>query len=143
MKEYYKDPEKTSEVLKDGWFYSGDLGYFDESGELMIVERKGEVISVGAEKVYPHEVEEILEQHPKVEHACLLGIPDETYGKIPRAVIQLKEGEKATEEEIIEWCRGEMAGFKRPRSVIFVRELPLNVVGKVLRREVERGYGGE
>ena len=109
----------------------------------MIVERKGEVISVGAEKVYPHEVEEILEQHPKVEHACLLGIPDETYGKIPRAVIQLKEGEKATEEEIIEWCRGEMAGFKRPRSVIFVRELPLNVVGKVLRREVERGYGGE
>lgn len=142
MKEYYKDMEKTSAVFKDGWFYSGDLGYFDESDELRVVDRKGEVISVGGEKIYPHEVEEILEQYPKVEHACLIGIPDETYGRIPRAVIQLREGVEATEEEIIEWCRDKMAGFKRPRSVIFARELPMSPVGKVIRREIERKYGG-
>jgi acyl-CoA synthetase (AMP-forming)/AMP-acid ligase II len=142
MKEYYRDEGKTSAVFREGWFYSGDLGYFDEAGELIVVERKGEVISVGAEKIYPHEIEKILEEHPKIEHACLIGVPDKTYGKIPRAVIQLKEGEKATEEEIIEWCKDKMAGFKRPRSIIFTRELPLSPVGKVLRREIEKKYGG-
>ena len=143
MKGYYGDINKTSEAIKDGWFYSGDLGYLDEDGEVHIVERKTETINVGGEKIYPHEVEEILGSNSKVEHACLIGILDETYGKIPRAVIQLKEGEEATEEEMIDFCRGKMAGFKRPKSVVFVEDIPLNPVGKALRREVEKKYGGK
>ncbi len=141
MKGYYKEENKTSEVIKDGWFYSGDLGYIDENGEVKVAERKKEVISTGGEKIFPLEVEEILEQHPAVEHACLIGIPDDLYGSIPRAVIQLKGGASATEEEIIEWCRGKMVGFKRPKSVIFAEELPLNPVGKVQRAAVKEDYG--
>lgn len=137
MKGYYKEPEKTGEVIRDGWFYSGDLGYVDENGEIKVVERKKEVISTGGEKIFPHEVEEILEDHPKVERACLVGMPDETYGQIPCAVIQLREGETASQEEIMEWCRGKMAGYKRPKVVIFMDRLPLNPVGKVLRAAVK------
>jgi acyl-CoA synthetase (AMP-forming)/AMP-acid ligase II len=144
MKEYYKDVEKTSEVFtKDGWFRSGDLGYLDEVGELKVVDRKSETINVGGEKVYPHEIEEILESNPKVLYACLLGVPDEAYGKIPIALIELREGEEATEEEIIDFCRDKMVGFKRPRYCVFVDEFPLNPVGKVLRREGEERYKGE
>jgi len=140
MKEYYKDKKKTSEVFtKDGWFYSGDLGYKDERGELHIVDRVKETINVGGEKVYPHEVEEILESNPKVEYAAVLGVKDETYGKIPMALIKLREGEKATEEEIIDFCKDKISGFKRPRFVVFVDEFPLNPVGKILRRNAEEG----
>ncbi len=141
MRGYYKEEEKTSEVLRDGWFYSGDLGFFDEAGEVRVAERKKEVISTGGEKIFPQEVEEILEEHPAVEHVCLIGVPDDTYGQVPRAVIQLKPGQKATQEEIVEWCRGKMVGFKRPKSVIFVEDLPLNPVGKVQRVLVKEDYG--
>lgn len=141
MRGYYKEEEKTAEVIRDGWFYSGDLGYFDETGEVKVVERKKEVISTGGEKIFPLEVEKILEHNPKVEHACLIGVPDKTYGQIPRAVIKLKEDQSATEEEIIEWCRGKMAGFKRPKSIIFVDDLPLNPVGKVKRVLVKEEFG--
>jgi acyl-CoA synthetase (AMP-forming)/AMP-acid ligase II len=142
MQGYYKEKERTSEVIRDGWFYSGDLGYFDEDGEVKVAERKKEVISTGGEKIFPVEVEEILERHHKVEHACLIGVPDDTYGHVPRAVIELKEGESATEEEIIEWCRGRMTGFKRPKSVLFTEDMPVNPVGKVLRGAVKQEYGG-
>ena len=141
MRGYYKEQEKTAEVIRDGWFYSGDLGYFDDAGEVKVVERKSEVIPTGGEKIFPLDVEKILEQHPKVEHACLIGVPDDTYGQVPRAVVKLKEDESATEEEIIEWCRGKMAGFRRPKSVIFVDDMPLNPVGKVKRAIVKQDFG--
>jgi len=144
MKEYYKDKKKTSEVFtKDGWFYSGDFGYKDERGELYVVDRVKETINVGGEKVYPHEVEEILESNPKVEYAAVLGVKDEIYGKIPMALIKLRKGEKATEEEIIDFCRDKMTGFKRPRFIVFVDEFPLNPVGKILRRIAEEEYKKE
>ena len=143
-KRYYKDEEKTSDAFtKDGWFHSGDLGYFDEAGELKIVDRKGELISVGEEKVYPHEIEEIMESHSKVEYAALLGALDDVYGKIPMGLIKLKEGEKATEDEIIDFCRDKMAGIKRPRFVVFVDEFPLNPVGKIMRRQAEEKFKRE
>ncbi len=137
MRGYYKDRERTDEVIRDGWFHSGDLGFFDASGDVKVVERKKEVISTGGEKIFPQEIEEIIEQNPKVEHACLIGVPDPAYGQIPKAVVQLKEGESASEEEIIAWCRGKMAGFKRPKSVVFSDNLPLNPVGKVQRALVK------
>jgi len=141
MKEYYGDQEKTSDVIRDGWFYSGDLGYFDEDGELIVVDRKGECINTGAEKVFPLEIEEILAHHGKVDAVCVIGVPDETWGHALRAVIVLKSGETAREDEIIEWCKDKMTGYKRPKSVVFVNDLPLSPVGKVLRAQVREQFG--
>lgn len=141
MKEYYGDRERTAQVIKDGWFYSGDIGYLDQDGEIIVMDRKNELISTGGEKVYPREVEEILESHPKVEHACVIGVPDETWGSIVRAIIVLDEGLTASEEEIIDWCRDKMTGFKKPKSVIIVDSLPLSPVGKVMRSQVKEKYG--
>ena len=141
MKEYYGDLEKTAEVIKDGWFHSGDLGYIDEDGEIIVIDRKNETISTGGEKVYPREVEEILESHPRIEHACVIGVPDETWGRIVRAILVLHEGFTTTQEEIIDWCRDKMTGFKRPKSVIIVDSLPLSPVGKVMRAQVKEKYG--
>jgi acyl-CoA synthetase (AMP-forming)/AMP-acid ligase II len=141
MKGYYGDREKTAEVIKDGWFHSGDLGYLDKDGEIIVVDRMKETISTGGEKVYPHEVEEILESHPKVEHACVIGVPDETWGSTVRAIIVPYEGEQLTQGEIIEWCRDKMTGFKRPKTVVFAEELPLSPVGKVMRAQVKEKYG--
>ena len=142
MREYYRDESKTREAFtKDGWFYSGDLAYFDEDGDYFIVDRLKECISTGAEKVYPHEIEEILESNPKVRYVCIIGIPDEMWGQAVRAVIELNKGEEATEEEIIDWCRDKMTGFKRPKSVVFADSLPLNPVEKVMRSQVKEKYG--
>jgi len=141
MKEYYGDRERTAQVIIDGWFYSGDIGYLDKDGEIIVMDRKNELISTGGEKVYPREVEEILESHPKVEHACVIGVPDETWGSIVRAILVLYEGFTATQEEIIDWCRDKMTGFKKPRSVIIVDSLPLSPVGKVMRSQVREKYG--
>ncbi|MDD5712753.1 MAG: class I adenylate-forming enzyme family protein [Smithellaceae bacterium] len=141
MKEYYGDKERTEEVIQGGWFHSGDLGYLDKDGEIIVVDRMKETISTGGEKVYPHEVEEILESHPKVEHACVIGVPDETWGSTVRAILVLYEGTQATQEEIIEWCRDKMTGFKRPKTVVFAEALPLSPVGKVMRAQVKEKYG--
>ena len=144
MKEYYKDVKKTSEAFtEDNWFHSGDIGYFDEDGEVYIVDRKSELINVGGEKIYPHEVEEILESNPKVEYAGLMGVPDETYGKIPMALIKLREEEEATEDEIIDFCRDKMSGIKRPRYCVFVDEFPLNPAQKIMRRQAEEKFKRE
>jgi acyl-CoA synthetase (AMP-forming)/AMP-acid ligase II len=141
MKGYYKDEEKTQEVIADGWFKSGDLGYFDEAGEIRTVDRKKECINTGGEKVFPLEVEEILRNHPKVEDVCVIGVPHPEWGSAIRAVVALKKGEAAEPTEIIDFCRGQMAGYKIPRSVVFVQELPRSPVGKMLRQQVRNLYG--
>ncbi|MDY6965421.1 MAG: class I adenylate-forming enzyme family protein [Halobacteriota archaeon] len=140
MKGYYKDEQKTKEVIKDGWFYSGDLGWFDEKGEVHVVERKAECINSGGEKIYPNEVEEVILQNPKVDETCVIGVPDTEWGEFIRAVVKLNEGETATEEEIIDWCRGKITGYKRPKSVVFVNSLPHTPVGKVLRKQIREMY---
>lgn len=141
MKEYYGEKEKTAQVIRDGWFYSGDLGYIDPDGELIVVDRKGECISTGGEKVFPHEVEEIILGNEKVDSVCVIGIPDEIWGQKVRAVVVLRDGQAATEEEIITWSKNRMTGFKRPKSVVFASSLPLSPVGKVLRSRVKALYG--
>ncbi|HPI92763.1 MAG TPA: AMP-binding protein [Deltaproteobacteria bacterium] len=142
MKGYYGEEQKTSEVIRDGWFHSGDLGYIDPDGEIIVVDRKNECISTGAEKVFPHEVEEILARHAKIDSACVIGVPDDTWGHAVKAVVVLKQGAQATEDEIILWCRDKMTGFKRPKQVVFAEALPLSPVGKVLRKQVKELYGG-
>ena len=141
MKGYYGEEEKTAEVMRDGWFRSGDLGYLDEEGELIVIGRKTETINTGGEKVYPHEVEEILESHAKVEHACVIGVSDEKWGSIVRAVIVLRDGPKASPDELTAWCRDKLTGFKIPKSFVFAETLPVNVVGKVQRKQVKEVYG--
>jgi acyl-CoA synthetase (AMP-forming)/AMP-acid ligase II len=142
MKGYYKDEEKTREVLLEkGWFRSGDLGYMDENGELITVDRKNECINTGGEKVFPLEVEEIIQTHPKVDSVCVIGVPDEEWGSSVRAVVQPKAGQKLEAQEIMDFCRGKMAGYKIPRSVKIVDEIPVSPVGKVLRQKVREHFG--
>ena len=143
MKGYYRDDQRNTEVLKDGWYYSGDLGRFDEEGEIKLVGRKLEMINVGGEKIYPPEVEELLESHPKVAHALLVGVPDNVYVEVPAAIVQLKEGETASEEDLIEFCRDQISGFKRPRFVLFVDEIPLTDADKVRRQTTEDRFKAE
>ncbi len=141
MKGYYGDQEKTSRTIdKNGWLHSGDLGYIKD-GELYTVDRKGECINTGAEKVFPIEVEEIIHEHPSIKDVCIIGVPDEKWGKTVRAVVSLNEGKKLTDSELKEWCTGKMAGYKKPRTVVIVDALPISPVGKVLRGKIRQLYG--
>lgn len=138
MTGYWNKPEENQAVFReiDGrrFFLTGDVGHFDEEGYITITDRKKDLILVGGFNCYPREVEEILYTHPKVLNAAVVGVPDPKSGEAVKAFIQLHPGEKATEEEILEFCKENMAGYKRPRTVEFRDDLPTSVVGKVLRR---------
>ncbi|MHA1377373.1 MAG: class I adenylate-forming enzyme family protein [Candidatus Helarchaeota archaeon] len=140
MKGYYKAPEKTKETIKDGFLHSGDLGYIKD-GLVYVVERKKECINTGGEKVFPLEVEEILLESPKIDQVAVIGVPDEEWGEIVRAVVVLKKGETMTKEEVIGLVEGRIAGYKKPRSVVFADEFPISPVGKVLRQKIRDKYG--
>jgi len=141
MKGYYKDEEKTRKVMEDGWFRSGDMGYLDDNGEIRVVDRKKECINTGGEKVFPLEVEEVIGQHPKVVEVCIIGIPDEEWGHTIRAVVQLERGETLEGQDVRDFCRGKLAGYKIPRTVVFVDELPFSPAGKMLRGKVRELHG--
>lgn len=141
MQGYFKDEEGTTRVIKDGWFYSGDLGYIDENGEIRVIERKNECISSGGEKIYPHELEEIIAAHPLVDDACAIGVPDPEWGQAIKAIVRLKDGARMAPEDIRSWLKGKLAGYKIPKSVVFVDELPRSPAGKLLRRIVREAYG--
>ena len=113
---------------------TGDIGHIDDQGYIIITDRKKDMILVGGFNCYPREVEEVLYTHPKVALAAVVGVPDPKSGEAVKAFIQLTPGETATEEEIIDFCRERLAGYKRPRSVEFRETLPTSVIGKVLRR---------
>ncbi len=138
MTGYWNREEESQEVFReiDGerYFLTGDVGHIDEEGYIIITDRKKDMILVGGFNVYPRDVEEILFTHPKVAQAAVIGVPDPKSGESAKAYIQLKPGEEATEEEFLTWSKEKMAGYKRPRSVEFREELPVSVVGKVLRR---------
>jgi len=140
--EYYKDSEKTAWSFRDMFFTAGDLVKRDEEGYYYLVERKDNMIITGGEHVYPSEVEEIISKHPKVFDVAVVGVPDDVWGEAVKAVVILKEEETATPEEIIEWCRGRMAGFKKPKSVDFVSdsEMPRTTTGKILHRKLREKY---
>ena len=143
MKGYYKDEAKTKMVIDEqGWFHSGDLAYRGPDGEIYTVERKSACINSGGEKIFPLEVEEVILDHPKVDNVCVIGVPDEDWGETVRAVVVPRKGvEDLTQGEIIEWCKGKIASYKKPRSVIFTKKLPLSPVGKVLRAKIKELYG--
>jgi len=134
MQGYWNHPEETAMVLKDGWLYTGDIGYMDENGFFAIVDRKKDMVKVGGENVYPRDVEEVLFQNEKVLDCVVAGVPDEKLVDKIKAYIVLKPGQTATAQEIIEFCKGRMAKFKVPKEVEFRESLPKNMVGKMLRR---------
>jgi long-chain acyl-CoA synthetase len=137
MKGYYKKPEETAAVLKDGWLFTGDIGFLDADGYLTIVDRKKEMIVAGGFNVYPNEVDGVLFAHPKILEACTIGVPDEYRGETVKSYIVLKAGETAEAGEIIAHCRETLAAYKVPKIVEFIDELPKSAVGKVLRRELK------
>jgi len=142
MTGYWRDEEKTEKTIdKDGWVHTGDMGYMDEDGYFYLAGRATDMIIRGGENISPEEVEAALLTHSKVEEAAVIGIPDEEWGEQPRAIVVLKQGEVATAEEIMEYCRTNLSSFKRPRSVVFVNELPRNPMGKVLKRVLRELYG--
>jgi acyl-CoA synthetase (AMP-forming)/AMP-acid ligase II len=142
MTGYWRDEQKTSQVMTvDGWLRTGDQGWMDEEGYIYLAGRGDDMIIRGGENISPEEVENVLHSYPKVEEAAVIGISDPEWGQQPRAVVVLKEGESATVEEIMEFCQSKLAGFKRPRSVVFVDSLPRNPMGKVLRRKLREEYG--
>jgi long-chain acyl-CoA synthetase len=136
MRGYWKRADETARVLRDGWLFTGDLACVDENGYFTIVDRKKDMIISGGMNVYPRDVEEPLFQHPKVKEAVAVGIPDPRWGEAVKVYIVLRDGETATEQEILEYCHARMARYKVPKFVEFRRELPRTLVGKVLRRQL-------
>jgi long-chain acyl-CoA synthetase len=134
MMGYWNRPEETAETLVDGWLRTGDVAIVDEEGYFTIVDRKKDLILSGGFNVYPREVEEVLYQHPKVELAAVIGLPNLVRGERIAAYIKLKSGEKATSGEIRRFCKEHLADYKVPRSIVFREELPVSIAGKVLRR---------
>jgi len=134
MKGYFNLPSETSQVIKDGWLYTGDMARIDEDGYIYIVDRKKDMLIVRGLNVYPREVEEVLYRHPKVAEAAVVGTPDESRGEVPKAYITLMEGAVAKESEIIHFCRQRLANYKVPRYVEFRDSLPKTTTGKILKR---------
>ena len=136
MKGYHKKPEATAEAMKNGWFHTGDLATMDEDGYIFIVDRVKDMVVRGGYNVYPREVEEAIYEHEGVAEVAVIGVPHEELGEEVAAVVVMKEGENATEEEIIAFARERVARFKYPRSVTFMEDLPKTATGKILKREL-------
>jgi long-chain acyl-CoA synthetase len=136
MKGYYKKPEATAEVVKNGWFATGDVAHRDEDGFYFIVDRKKDMIIRGGFNVYPREIEEVLYAHPSVLEAAVIGVKHESHGEEVKAVLALKPGQRTTEAEIIAHCREKLAAYKYPRVVEFRESLPKTATGKILKREL-------
>jgi long-chain acyl-CoA synthetase len=134
MRGYRNMPEETASTLKDGWLHTGDIATMDEEGYFYIVDRKKDMIISGGYNVFPRDVDEVLYEHPKVKEACAIGIPHPTRGEAIKACIVLKEGETATAEEMIAFCRERLAVYKLPTEIEFRSDLPKTNVGKILRK---------
>ena len=140
MKGYWNRPEATAEAIQDGWFHTGDAGYFDEEGFLYIHDRVKDMIVSGAENIYPAEVENALFGHPAIADVAVIGVPDAQWGEAVKSIVVLKPGATVTASEIIAWARDKIAGYKVPKSVDFIDALPRNPSGKILRRELREPY---
>ena len=137
---YWDNPEATAESLRDGWLYSGDLVTQDAEGYYWFAGRKKELIVRGASNISPQEVEAVLYQHPAVAEAGVIGIPDETWGEVVVAYVARQEGVSATEAELIEFAKEQIAAHKVPEKVVFLPSLPKSAVGKVQRRALKEQY---
>ena len=136
MKGYINRPDETAITLRDGWLLTGDIAVVDEEGYFSIVDRKKDMIISGGFNIYPRDVDEVLFSHPKILEACAIGVPDDYSGERIKAYVVLKEGETATPNEIIDYCKENLVKYKVPKYVEFVKDLPKSAVGKILRKEL-------
>jgi acyl-CoA synthetase (AMP-forming)/AMP-acid ligase II len=142
MKEYFKNPEKTAETIKNGWLYTGDLGRIDRDGFIWLVDRRKDVIICGGEKVYPIEVEEVLLRHPKIHDVGVIGFPDDRLGEIVVAIVELEPNVPMsiqTEREIVQYCEEHLPKYRRPRKIIFGKVIR-NVTGKIEKAKMREKY---
>ena len=137
---YWKMPELNADVIRDGWFYTGDLGYFDEDRYLFIVDRKKDMVISGGVNIYPKEIEEVIYSHPAVLEVAVIGVPDELWGESLKAMVVLKQGYQVGEEDIIDYCKERLTSYKKPKSVKFLNSLPKNPSGKILKRELRQKH---
>jgi len=137
---YFKEPEKTEEVMKGGWFHSGDIGIEDEDRYIEVVDRKKDMIKTGGENVATREVEDAIYKDSRVQEVAVIGIPDPKWVELVTAVIVLKQGETMTNDEVVTHCRNELAPFKCPKKVFFIDELPKTPSGKILKRDLRESY---
>ena len=135
---YHQHPTETANTIRDGWLFTGDLGYMDEDGYLFIVDRKKDVIKPGGFQVWPRDVEEVIASHPAVAEVGVAGIPDAYSGEAVKAWVVLREGQQVSEEELRQFCHTKLTGYKVPKHIEFRDSLPKSMVGKVLRRELVR-----
>ena len=138
---YWRNEEETAKTLRDSWVYTGDMAKRDEDGFYYIIGRKKNMFISGGENVFPAEIEKVLYELKQIREACVIGVPDEKWGEVGKAVISLNPGQQLTEEEIISYLRSRIAHYKVPKYVQFVDELPKNSVGKILTADVARLYG--
>ena len=140
---YYKNPEATADVRRDGWHLTGDIGVMDENGFITIVDRKKDMIITGGFNVFPNEVEQVLSGHPAVLDCAVIGVPDEKWGESVKGVVQLKPGMECSEEDLIALCKSELGSVKAPKSIDFSENLPRSAAGKVLKTEIREPYWKE
>jgi acyl-CoA synthetase (AMP-forming)/AMP-acid ligase II len=140
MTGYWRKPDETEETIRDGWLYTGDMGYYDEKGFIYIADRKKDMIISGGENVYPREVEEVLYRHPAVKETAVIGVPDPYWIERVHALVVLKGDAQAAEEDIISFCKEQIASYKAPKTVEFVESLPKNPQGKILKKEIRLKY---
>lgn len=134
MKGYFKNPEANEKAFAGGWFHSGDWGKMDQDGFFAILDRVKDMIIRGGENIYPREIDEVLYEHPAIEAAATIGIPDEKYGEEVKSYVVIKSGHTLTEDEVLAYCRDRMANFKCPKYIAFIDEIPKGPTGKLLRR---------
>jgi fatty-acyl-CoA synthase len=138
---YWNRPEASAQVFANGWFRTGDLAAQDEEGLTYVVGRSKEMFKSGGLNVYPAEIEALLSQHPAVREVCVIGVPDEKWNEVGRAIVAFKPGMTATTEELLGYCEGKLARYKIPKSVVCVDALPRNALGKVVRADLKARFG--
>jgi len=141
MREYWNRPDATAETIVDGWLHTGDVARMDEEGFVYIEDRIKDMIISGGENVYPAEIEKVLQTHPQITEAAVIGQPSETWGESPFAVV-VRNDAALTEAEVLEFCNGRMARFKQPKGATFVDEVPRNPSGKILKRILREQFPG-
>ncbi len=140
MEGYWNRPEETAKAMAGGWFHTGDLATIDPDGYVQIVDRSKDIIISGGENISSIELENVLLAHPEVLECAVIPVPDDTWGEVPKALVVRKAGATASADELLEHCRGRLAGFKMPKSVVFYEELPKGGTGKILKRQLRERY---
>jgi acyl-CoA synthetase (AMP-forming)/AMP-acid ligase II len=140
MRGYWNLPDESAAALRGGWMHTGDAGVMDDEGYIYIQDRVKDMIVSGGENIYPRVIEDVLFKHPAIADAAVIGVPHDQWGETVKAIVVLKDGLEAGEEEIMDFCRDKLGGYERPRSVDFVKALPRNPTGKVLKRQLREPY---